>query len=109
MVHGCVIEDQCLIGMNATALNGVVVGAGSLVAAGAVVREGMVIPPRSLVAGVPAKVLRDLTDTEHGRVVAWRLAQQGCVPQGEARPQTVVGHGLRDGTCVQSGPRSTRL
>ena len=70
VVHGCVIEDRCLIGMNATVLNGAVVGAGSLVAAGAVVREGMVIPPRSLIAGVPAKVLRELTDTEHERVVA---------------------------------------
>ncbi len=69
VVHGCTIEDQCLIGMNATVLNGALVGAGSLVAAGAVVREGMVVPPRSLVAGVPGRVLRELTDAEHGRVV----------------------------------------
>jgi carbonic anhydrase/acetyltransferase-like protein (isoleucine patch superfamily) len=68
VVHGCVIEDQCLIGMNATVLNGAVVGAGSLVAAGTVVREGAVIPPRSLVAGVPGKVLRELTDQERERV-----------------------------------------
>ncbi|GAA1827129.1 gamma carbonic anhydrase family protein [Microlunatus capsulatus] len=70
VVHGCVVEDRCLIGMNATVLNGAVVGAGSLVAAGAVVREGAVIPPRSLVAGVPGRVLRPLTDDEHARVVA---------------------------------------
>jgi len=70
VVHGCVIEDQCLIGMNATLLNGAVVGSGSLVAAGAVVREGAIIPPRSLVAGVPSRVLRPLTADEQDRVIA---------------------------------------
>ena len=64
VVHGCHIEDGCLIGMNATVLNRAVIGAGSLVAAGSVVLEGTVIPPRSLVAGVPAKVRRELTDEE---------------------------------------------
>ena len=70
VVHGCTIEDDCLIGMNATVLNGAVVGAGSLVAAGAVVLEGTEIPPRSLVAGVPAKVRRPLSDAEFERVQA---------------------------------------
>ncbi|HET9874104.1 MAG TPA: gamma carbonic anhydrase family protein [Propionibacteriaceae bacterium] len=70
VVHGCMIEDQCLIGMHATVLNGAVVGAGSLVAAGAVVREGDVVPPRSLVAGVPGKVRRELTEQEYQRVVS---------------------------------------
>ena len=64
VVHGCVIEDDCLIGMGATVLNRAVIGAGSLVAAGAVVLEGTVIPPGSLVAGVPAKVRRELTNDE---------------------------------------------
>ncbi len=64
VVHGCTIEDGCLIGMNATVLNGAVIGTQSLVAAGAVVLEGTVIPPRSLVAGVPAKVRRELDDEE---------------------------------------------
>jgi carbonic anhydrase/acetyltransferase-like protein (isoleucine patch superfamily) len=64
VVHGCTVEDDCLIGMSATILNGAVIGAGSLVAAGAVVLEGTVVPPRSLVAGVPAKVRRELTDEE---------------------------------------------
>lgn len=60
------MEDDCLIGMSATILNGAVIGTGSLIAAGgAVVLEGTVIPPpRSLVAGVPAKVRRELTDEE---------------------------------------------
>jgi carbonic anhydrase/acetyltransferase-like protein (isoleucine patch superfamily) len=64
VVHGCTIEDDCLIGMHATVMNGAVVGTGSLVAGGAVVLEGTVIPPRSLVAGVPAKVRRELSDDE---------------------------------------------
>jgi len=64
VVHGCTIEDDCLIGMNATVLNRAVIGRESLVAAGALVLEGTVIPPRSLVAGVPAKVRRELNDDE---------------------------------------------
>jgi carbonic anhydrase/acetyltransferase-like protein (isoleucine patch superfamily) len=64
VLHGCTVEDGCLIGMNATVLNGAVVGAGSLVAANALVPEGTMIPPRSLVAGVPGKVRRELTDAE---------------------------------------------
>jgi carbonic anhydrase/acetyltransferase-like protein (isoleucine patch superfamily) len=64
VVHGCVIEDDCLIGMGALVLNRAVIGRGSLVAAGAVVLEDTVVPPGSLVAGVPAKVRRALTDDE---------------------------------------------
>lgn len=64
VVHGCTVEDDCLIGMSATILNGAVIGKGSLVAAGAVVLEGAIVPPRSLVAGVPAKVRRELTEQE---------------------------------------------
>ncbi|MCU1359353.1 MAG: gamma carbonic anhydrase family protein [Ilumatobacteraceae bacterium] len=64
VVHGCVIQDDCLIGMGATILNRAVIGAGSLVAAGAVVLEDTVIPPGSLVAGVPAKVRRELSAEE---------------------------------------------
>src|SRR5699024_6964006 len=62
VLHGCTVEDDCLIGMGAVVLNGAVVGAGSLVAAGAVVTEGMQIPPGSLVAGVPAKVRKELDE-----------------------------------------------
>ncbi|MFF2372702.1 gamma carbonic anhydrase family protein [Agromyces sp. NPDC058110] len=68
VLHGCTVEDDCLIGMNATVLNGAVIGAGSLVAAGAVVLEGTVVPPGSLVAGVPAKVRRELTDDERAGI-----------------------------------------
>jgi carbonic anhydrase/acetyltransferase-like protein (isoleucine patch superfamily) len=64
MLHGCTVEDYCLIGMNATILDGAVIGHHSMVAAGAVVREGFVVPPRTLVAGVPAKIVRELSDAE---------------------------------------------
>lgn len=64
VLHGCIIEDDSLIGMGAIILNGAVIGAGSLVAAGAVIPQGMVVPPRSLVSGVPGRVRRDLSDAE---------------------------------------------
>lgn len=69
VVHGCTVEDDCLIGMGATILNGAVIGTGSLIAAGAVVLEGTVVPARSLVAGVPAKVRRELSEEEFGAVL----------------------------------------
>jgi carbonic anhydrase/acetyltransferase-like protein (isoleucine patch superfamily) len=58
VLHGCTVEDECLIGMGSVLLNGVRVGKGSVVAAGAVVPEGMTIPPGSVVMGVPARVVR---------------------------------------------------
>jgi len=64
VLHGCVVEDGVLVGMGATVLNGARIGAGSLVAAAALVPQGMTVPPGSLVAGVPAKVRRPLTDEE---------------------------------------------
>lgn len=68
IAHGCTIGDHCLIGMGAIVLDGAVVGEGSIVAAGAVVPEGMVVPDGSLVAGVPAKVKRPVTDAERQRI-----------------------------------------
>lgn len=62
LVHGAVVDDDVLIGMHSTVLNDAHVGSESLVAAGAVVLEGTQIPPRSLVAGVPAKVRREMDD-----------------------------------------------
>ncbi|AOP48408.1 gamma carbonic anhydrase family protein [Streptomyces lydicus] len=64
VLHGCTVEDDVLIGMGATVLNGARIGAGSLIAAQALVPQGMEVPPGSLVAGVPAKVKRALTDEE---------------------------------------------
>ena len=62
MIHGATLEDGCLIGLHATVLNRAVIGAESLVAAGALVKEGDQIPPGVLVAGIPAKVVRELAD-----------------------------------------------
>lgn len=56
VLHGCRVEDRALVGMNATILNGALIGEESVVAAGALVPPTMVVPPRTLVAGVPAKV-----------------------------------------------------
>ncbi|WP_330237919.1 gamma carbonic anhydrase family protein [Streptomyces sp. NBC_00525] len=64
VLHGCTVEDDVLIGMGATVLNGAHIGAGSLIAAQALVPQGMRVPPGSLVAGVPAKVKRPLTEEE---------------------------------------------
>src|SRR5688500_7946997 len=64
MLHGCTVESHCLIGMRATLLNNVRVGDHSIVGAGALITEGTIIPPGSLVLGMPAKVKRELSDAE---------------------------------------------
>ena len=64
MLHGCTIEDACLIGMSATILDGAVIGKESIVGAGSLVTKNKVFPPRSLIMGSPAKVVRELTDEE---------------------------------------------
>jgi carbonic anhydrase/acetyltransferase-like protein (isoleucine patch superfamily) len=66
-LHGCVVEDDCLIGIGAVVLNGARVGRGSVVAAGALVPEGMQIPPESLVMGMPAKIKRPVSEEEKAR------------------------------------------
>jgi carbonic anhydrase/acetyltransferase-like protein (isoleucine patch superfamily) len=76
VLHGAKVGDRCLIGMGAVLLGGCEVGDEAIVAAGAVVREGFVVPPRTLVAGVPAKILRAVTDAE---VEMIRRSAQGYV------------------------------
>ncbi|GAA0465822.1 gamma carbonic anhydrase family protein [Streptomyces stramineus] len=68
VLHGCTVEDDVLIGMGATVLNGAHIGAGSLIAAQAMVPQGMRVPPGSLVAGVPAKVRRELSAEEREHI-----------------------------------------
>lgn len=68
MLHGCTVEDGALIGMQATVLNRARIGRDSLVGAGALVTEGKQFPPRSLIVGSPAKVVRELTDEEVTRM-----------------------------------------
>lgn len=69
VIHGARIGRNALIGMNAVVMDNAVVGENSLVAASAFVKAGMVIPARSLVAGVPAKIIREVTDDE----IAWKI------------------------------------
>ena len=64
MLHGCVIEDACLIGMSATILDNAIIGKESIVGASSLVTKGKVFPPRSLIMGSPAKLIRELTDEE---------------------------------------------
>lgn len=68
IVHGAVVEDDCLIGIRATLLNRVHIGAGSLVAAGSLVTEGTIIPPGSVVMGAPATVRRAVSAADRQRM-----------------------------------------
>jgi carbonic anhydrase/acetyltransferase-like protein (isoleucine patch superfamily) len=70
-VHGCVLEDAVLVGIGATILNNARVGEGSIIAAGAVIPEQMVIPPNSLVAGVPGKVKKTLGDEDRKMILKY--------------------------------------
>jgi carbonic anhydrase/acetyltransferase-like protein (isoleucine patch superfamily) len=70
-VHGCVVEDAVLIGMGVTILNNSRIGEGSIIAAGAVVPEHTVVPPRTLWAGVPAKLRRELGDKERALILEY--------------------------------------
>ena len=88
MLHGCVIEDDVLVGMGATVLNGAHIGAGSLIAAQALVPQGMRVPPGSLVAGVPAKVRRELTEEEREGI---RFNADGDRALAEAHAKAVAG------------------
>jgi carbonic anhydrase/acetyltransferase-like protein (isoleucine patch superfamily) len=67
VLHGCVVEDDCLIGIGAIVLNGSRIGQGSVIAAGALVPEGMQVPPGSLVMGFPAQVRREVKPQERER------------------------------------------
>ncbi len=71
IIHACTIEDECLIGMNATILDGAVIGKQSTIAAGAVVPVGMIVPPGSLIAGVPGKLKRVLNEEERKGLRKW--------------------------------------
>lgn len=68
ILHACIVEDECLIGMGSVLLNDVRIGTGSVVAAGAVVPEGMQVPPGSLVMGVPARIARPVDDALRARI-----------------------------------------
>ena len=84
VIHGCTVDDECLIGIGAILLNGSHIGTQSIVGAGALILEGMQVPPRSLVLGAPGKVKRLLTHAEIAgiqayadRYVEYRLEHMG--------------------------------
>ena len=68
VIHGCTIEDECLVGMGSILLNGVRVGTGSVIAAGAVVTEDTIVPAGSLVMGVPGRVVRPVDEPLRARI-----------------------------------------
>ena len=69
VLHGCIVQRNALVGMNAVVNDNAVIGESAIVAAMAFVKAGMIIPPRTLVAGIPAKVVRALTEME----LAWKV------------------------------------
>ena len=77
ILHGCTVHNGALVGMGATVLNGAVVGEGAMVAAGALVPEGFQVPPRTLVAGVPARIIRELRPHECERITASAPTYEG--------------------------------
>ena len=94
VVHGCAVGDGALVGMGAVVLDGAVIGEGSLVGAGALVVGGTVVPPRSLVVGHPARVVRPLSDEEVDRNLAnarhyvrmGRMYLEGDAAEGAPNP-----------------------
>jgi phenylacetic acid degradation protein len=70
ILHGCIVKKNAMVGMNAVVMDEAVIGESAIVAACAFVKAGMVVPPRSLAVGTPARVVRQLSDEE----VAWKVA-----------------------------------
>ena len=73
IIHACEIEDECLIGMGATIMDGSVIGRNSIIGAGALVTGGTRIPPGSLVMGSPATIVRSLSEAEQSSIKMWAL------------------------------------
>lgn len=98
IVHGCVIEDDCLVGMGAVVLSGARIGTGSLVGAAALVREGQVIPPGSLAVGAPARVLGPVNDGHRAAIAEgarhYAALARTYVAKGFARPHPGAGDPL---------------
>ena len=102
VVHGCEIGDNCLVGMGATILNGAKIGDGSIVAAGAVVPEGREFPPRSLIVGIPAKRVGEVTDEQAADI------ERGASEYVAAAPPGVSGRKSLGAFSDQWSARTTR-
>lgn len=86
ILHGCVVEDDCLIGMGAILLNGARAGAGSVIGAGALLKEGQQVPPGSLVVGSPGRVVREVDDQmRHRMAEGWRHYVSQAQKHGSGR------------------------
>ena len=70
-LHGCVVEDRCLIGMGVVVLNGAKIGAGSILAAGTVIPEGAIVAPGSLMMGIPGKLRKKLSDEDQQMILRY--------------------------------------
>ena len=70
-LHGCVVEDRCLIGMGVVILNGARIGPGSIIAAGTLIPEGTIVEPRSLWMGVPGKFRKQLNDDDQETILRY--------------------------------------
>lgn len=100
IVHGAVVGDRCLVGMGATLMNGAVIGEECIIGAGALITEGKQIPPRSLVLGVPARVIRPLTAEE---VAGLRHGADHYAEAG--RQYRAAGYGQGGGATETESPR----
>ena len=69
IIHGCTIQNDCMIGMGSIIMDNAVIGSGSLIGAGALVPPGMDIPPKSLVVGLPATIVRQVTKEEYNMIL----------------------------------------
>lgn len=86
VLHGCRVGRNALVGMNAVVMDNAVIGESAIVAACAFVKAGMLVPPRMLVAGMPAKVMRELTDQE----LAWKIDGTRCYQDLSVRSLTTL-------------------
>jgi carbonic anhydrase/acetyltransferase-like protein (isoleucine patch superfamily) len=93
VIHACAIEDDCLVGMSAVLMTGAVIGCGSIVAAGAVVTENTVIPPLSLVTGIPGSVKRKLKEdtVERNRIPSRIYADRSEIYRNSQLFKEIVG------------------
>ena len=84
VLHGARVDDDVLVGMGSVVMNGAHIGSGSIIAAGAVVTQGKEFPPRSVIAGVPAKVVREATDDDQLHITGNAASYTDRLPAARA-------------------------
>ena len=93
ILHACIVEDECLIGMGATILDEAIIGKGSIIGAHALVTKGMRVPPGSLVLGSPAKIVRRLDEQEQLSIKSWASKYVDLSRQYMAREREAIQRG----------------